>query len=623
MGTGKDHAALNIRLHPATIMPGHEEVEIEVWAEDMGDITHRRYTIDTKGYGTIEPERRTIHLEQHFDQPVRFRIKTADLGSGQVPITVMMVDESHGHLRRQLASTEFLHVSRREDVTRGAGGIDGGPGDTSGNGGGGGIPIPLPVTLTRTRRRVTDDEILWVVIRNSAGKLSFDEYLEFMDQMFYGESPTYPTGTAPELGAARRRVINSQIRLPFPGVDAYRTLKAATEVFVLGHCGVKVDFSATDFGDLLRRMEADWGLADRDGDRVRFLDEAWHRYLEKVNGIPGRSGSQADALPYLAIVRRKLAEVPVIDDPRAIHLYGILQEKLTYPCMIELIWSYWHEEGMLVQTMNAISNRFQNRTFRDLDPLANLEIDPLRPLNNILWGYIQDEQHQLSVKRRAFEYEHHYGISLYGKAVGTIRPAERRSKFLEAFHNLLYQCIQFFRQDDDTTVVADAFPVLNSVKETHYLLAQGAHNQFGDLPSTARQEMLLQQWLLARPEMREFLGGRVMVPYPEVWMDRVDAMKTLQGWTDVSVVHFHDLAVFGEQILLSIRYGGWSLVNDQTQAANWARFWRPEIQGYVHAYRAVTGVDLTTDITDVRQAQARYAPPSVHLQQRLAQQRRR
>ena len=25
----------------------------------------------------------------------------------------------------------------------------------------------------------------------------------------------------------------------------------------------------------------------------------------------------------------------------------------------------------------------------DRDPLANLEIDPLRPLNNLLWGYIQ------------------------------------------------------------------------------------------------------------------------------------------------------------------------------------------------------------------------------------------
>jgi hypothetical protein len=165
--------------------------------------------------------------------------------------------------------------------------------------------------------------------------------------------------------------------------------------------------------------------------------------------------------------------------------------------------------------------------------------------------------------------------------------------------------------------------VLNAVKETHYLLAQGAHNQFGDLPSTARQEMLMQMYLLARPEMREFLGGRIMVPYPEAWMDRVDTVKTLQGWTDTSVVHFHDLAVFGEQILLSIRWHNWSQVNDPKQAHAWARYWRSQIQGYMHGYRAVTGIDLTADVTDAQQIGERYLPPSVHLRNRLAAQKRK
>ena len=76
-------------------------------------------------------------------------------------------------------------------------------------------------------------------------------------------------------------------------------------------------------------------------------------------------------------------------------------------------------------------------------------------------------------------------------------------------------------------------------------------------------------------------------------MGQVDTMKTLQGWTRR---HGHALprpGVFGEQILLSIRYGDWIDVNDEDQAKNWARYWRPEIQGYIHAYRAVTGVDLT------------------------------
>jgi hypothetical protein len=53
-----------------------------------------------------------------------------------------------------------------------------------------------------------------------------------------------------------------------------------------------------------------------------------------------------------------------------------------------------------------------------------------------------------------------------------------------------------------------------------------------------------------------------------------------------------NLAVFGEQILLSVRHGDWSDVKDTTAAKIWARRWKPEIQGYIAAYRAATGVDL-------------------------------
>jgi hypothetical protein len=117
--------------------------------------------------------------------------------------------------------------------------------------------------------------------------------------------------------------------------------------------------------------------------------------------------------------------------------------------------------------------------------------------------------------------------------------------------------------------------------------------------------------------MRDFLQSRPMVPYKEAWMPQVDTMKTLQGWTDVTVTHFRDLGVYGEQILLSIRYGDWIGINDENSAKNWARYWRPELQGYLHAYRAVTGVDLTNpDSVDATM-------PAVHLQKRLASQRAR
>jgi hypothetical protein len=264
--------------------------------------------------------------------------------------------------------------------------------------------------------------------------------------------------------------------------------------------------------------------------------------------------------------------------------------------------------------MNAIARRFQNiRVNGARDPLASMEISGLFPLSNLLWGYIQDEQHRLSIVRRSFEYDHQYGISLQGKAVPPVSSADSRSKFIEAFHHLLNLASVFFRQDDDTTVRADGFPLLNALREVHLLLSQGAHNQFGDLPSTARQEMLEQQWILSRPEFSQFLPTRVSVGYPEAWMDRVDAMKSLQGWNDTSVTHFNNLAVFGERILLSIRYGAWSQVNQHPQnAANWARDWRAEIQGYIHAYRAVTGVELSSN--DSQRVDS--TPPSIHLANR-------
>jgi hypothetical protein len=328
----------------------------------------------------------------------------------------------------------------------------------------------------------------------------------------------------------------------------------------------------------------------------------------------GQDG-KPNALPYLAAIQMKLGDIPLGGETQSIGIkcYSLLRDRVKNPCMLELIWSYWHEEGMLVQSMNAISLRFQNRRVAngDRDPLAGIMLDPLRPINNLLWGFLQDEQHRLSVARRAYEYDHQYGFTLEGKAVPKLQSVDSRSKFLEGFHSLLQLCSAFYRQDDDTTVIADGFPLLNALKEVHLLLGQGGHNQYGDLPWNARLEMMMMQWLLARPEMREFLAGRTMVAYSEPWMDRVDAMKTLMGWGDSTVTHFRDLGVFGEQILLSIRYGNWSSVFDRDQAANWARYWRQEIQGYQHAYRAATGIELRGELPVDTTA------PSVLLRKRL------
>jgi hypothetical protein len=451
----------------------------------------------------------------------------------------------------------------------------------------------VAVTMRRTAVPPTSDQALWVAIRNSTNAIGFDSYSRFIEVVVCGEWPDPvfeaaarrpPKGTRHTLRKVKRRTA-----LPFPNVDRYRLLKAATEVFLMIHCGVDLDdFRGVDLDAESRRLNRTVDRSD--------LEEQMRDYLVQV---ATGTGEVLDVLPYLGLIRLKLGDVAIVggdgdEDDAAAVCYGILAEKLANPCFLELIWSYWHEEGFLVRTLNAISWRFQNRTAAPpgRDPLAGLDIDPLRPLNNLIWGYLQDEQHRLSTLRRAYEYDHHYGLVLASRPGPPVRGADSRSRFVEAFHHLLTLSWEFHRQDDDTTVIADGFGVLNALKEVHLLLTEGAHNQFGDLPWTARHEMLMQQWILSRPEMRDFLASRTMVAHPETWMAPVDAMNKLQGWSDTSILHFRDLGVFGEQLLLSIRFGAWTAVIEPEQAANWARYFRAEIQGYIHAYRAVTGVDL-------------------------------
>jgi hypothetical protein len=470
-------------------------------------------------------------------------------------------------------------------------------------------PTAVPVALQRANIEPTRDQALWVVLRNSAEMLSFERYANFIEPIM-GRVRSDPGFVATRNLAGRRA-------LPFPDAEPYRLLKVATEVFMMANCGVNLGPATTPpsspptAGDVILGSDPEEeSLRILDSADPAFLENQWNDYVASPD--PNVLDLEP-TLPYLYdIVRLKLGDVPRSDKRSygAREHYAILRSKLTRPILLELIWNYWHEEGMLVQTMNALSWRFQNRRgMKDHDPLAMLEIDPLRGLNNLLWGWVQDEQHRLTIARRGYEYDHEYGLRLVGKAAPSIRGADSRSRFLEGFHQLLQLCSIFYKEDDDTTVVADGFPVLNALREVHLQLTQGAHNQYGDLPWTARQEFLMQQWIVARPEMREFLPRRIMVDYPEAWMDSVETMKSIQGWTDSSILHFRDLGIFGEKILLSVRFGAWTSQIHPENAANWARYWRPEIQGYVHSYRAVTGVDLTD--------QADATIPAVLLQRRL------
>ena len=480
------------------------------------------------------------------------------------------------------------------------------------------------VTLRPNATPATNDIALWVSIWKGTESLKFENFNRFVSFLLCGEG-NIDSFLADE--SQRREILrlNRRRSLPFTDTDSYRFLKVASEAFVMSQCAVLLDqlnFNSRDLRELEKR------LVLRNGPKSPEAIQAfWLQYLREANGIDNQ------ILPYFSIVLNKLSDqsikrrdigdmfINIIgnrDNPDRVaeRCTGIISEKLTRPCFIELIWSYWMEEAMLVQSLNAISQRFQNIKRNTKDPLANLAIAPLRLLNNLLWGYIQDEQHRLTVVRRNYEYDHQYGISLQGKAIPNFHSVDSRPKFLDAFHQLLHLTIAFYKQSDDTTVIEDGFPLVNALKEVHLILSEGAHNQYGDLPVTARIEMLMQQWILARPEFREFLPTKTMTAYPEPWMDRVAAMNQIQGWTDSNLINFLNLAIFGEQLLLSIRFGDWTNTNDRNRAANWANFWREQIQGYIHAYRAVTGVDLAAQpITGKIDSR----PPSYHLLKNLTE----
>lgn len=479
----------------------------------------------------------------------------------------------------------------------------------------------LNVNLGRSASAGSDDQAFWVAIRNRTRAIGFDAYDRFIGKLVCDladssakESMSVPL---PQIDSDPTSPLHAKVyidpkivsRVLAHGVYGYELLRIATEAFLVMQCGA-VSKNAGGGSIVI-----DPDLFDEDAEQRRLGYPAKRREIEqRLRSYLGSNGQ----IPYLdRILRTLLGEEG--SSGKALGCYQhLLDARAHCPSLIELIWSYWHEEGMLAQTMNAIALRFQNKRRSDRDPLARFEIDPLRPLNNLVWGYVQAEYKRLSVVRRAYEYDHHYGLSLQGKAIPALSTADSRSKFLETFHDLLAKTAAFYRADADTTVIADAFPVMNGLKDCHLVLAEGAHSQFGDLPWTARAEMLVEQWLLARPEMRDFLGGRAMVPYAEPWMGQVDTMKRLQGWGTTTVTHFRDLGVFGEQILLSVRYGDWVDVTDETQAKNWARYWKPEIQGYIHGYRAATGVDLASAPAGEADLARRRALPSGLLAQRTA-----
>jgi hypothetical protein len=414
----------------------------------------------------------------------------------------------------------------------------------------------VKVTMERTDSFPTEDEVLWKAIHKRSELIGFQPYRDYIQRTLELHEDGFT------LGGLSRRLGELGAR----GLGAYRTLRELTELFVLSECGsISQERVFPDKRFIPDRQQS------------REIEEQLRHYL--------RDGE----LPYIDRVVK--AAYPSLDD-KSVGLDALRSRVLRHPLFLEL----WHEmcleHGMLMRTMAAISARFQNIYISgENDGLSNYESSPLRRLSDFFWGWIEHEPMRLNANRRIQEYKHHYGPCALDGAVSGVQAADVRTAFPDAFMNLMSLCEAFYKEDNQTTVIADAFPVLFGLRQVHQILAMGAGNTAPQLTFAARVETLMMQLMLAQPELRAFLRVRDMVPYDEDWQASVDAMIDLQGWQQPSTTQHNDCAKFGEQILLSIRLADWT-VGDEANARNWLRQNREAIRRFMYAQRAISPVDL-------------------------------
>ena len=274
----------------------------------------------------------------------------------------------------------------------------------------------MEATFTPGTRRVAlqspgltpnpDQQALWSAIRTRARWMAYPVFEEVVKNLRSCQETASSSLKSSEVlavtakekirsGASQTSQQNTYDLKCFHGSDAYNLLKATAEAFLALLCSPNKVFendNQVNFGTVKTALTSEESTRNPEIDWTSF-----EKYLSP------------SSYPYLDKIKPALLQIksPLCDGLRDCF------------CPVELIWSYWHEEGMLVQSLNAICLRFQNKRGPNArDPLANLRLDPLRPLNTLLWGYIQDEHNRLTVARRAYEYDHEYGLRLDGKSRG-------------------------------------------------------------------------------------------------------------------------------------------------------------------------------------------------------------
>ena len=348
-------------------------------------------------------------------------------------------------------------------------------------------------------------------------------------------------------------------------VSAYDVLKTATELYMMAECGLlpdetlmtQIEKLGTDAGAAPARRAS---AADRELKKLRAMEgNVQGRNKNDVGKLKSSYLSKLsrtiEVVPYYQLIIERLEDRPLKPDfvTDGAWDYGILRDAATRPPMIELIWSYWHEEGMLRADDGRDARAVpEHEDPGGHDPLAEVRHRSAASAEQPLWGWIQDESDRLTVPRRAYEYDHEYGCRCWAARCRPMRPRRRRSQ-VPARRSTTCSSVRevFYKQDDDTTVIADGFPVLNALQGGAHAARRGSAQPVRR-PAMGRARRDADRAVDAgapgdarvpRRADHGRLRGAVDGPGRP---DEADAAVD-----DITITHFRDLGVFGEQILLS------------------------------------------------------------------------
>jgi hypothetical protein len=215
------------------------------------------------------------------------------------------------------------------------------------------IETETKVTLRRTFVGPTDDRALWPAIRNRTAAIGFDRYKKFIDCVFCVNPPLDP------FTDARTKILSYLDNCPdepakplsIYGPYAYGVLKLATQIFLTLESGVVIRDN-TDGKPKIFDIEKERTRVNDFSLTVENLKHELQAYL-----------APADQLPYLDRIIKNLITLDAQNPDEVLpYCLGVLQFRLTAPSLIELIWSYWLEEGMLVQLVGVSGTGVVHRT---------------------------------------------------------------------------------------------------------------------------------------------------------------------------------------------------------------------------------------------------------------------